>query len=89
MCSSDLCAQQRAALADMSAAIASTGYLVDKNYSLADISWAPTITTLQRAGYPLNELPHIEHWYSRISGRPAWQRAMALWQNPTQEQMPP
>jgi len=77
----------RIALADMSANIARTGYLVGRSYSLADISWAPTITTLQRAGYPLQEFPQVLNWYSRISQRPAWQRAMTMWQNPTKEQM--
>ena len=77
----------RMALADMGANIARTGYLVGGSYTLADISWAPTITTLQRAGYPLEEFPQVLTWYSRISQRPAWQRAMTLWQNPTKEQM--
>ena len=77
----------RIALADMSANIGRTGYLVGRSYSLADISWAPTITTLQRAGYPLEEFPRVLDWYGRISQRPAWQRAMTMWQNPTKEQM--
>jgi glutathione S-transferase len=75
----------RAALADMSAKIAHTGWLVGMSYSLADVSWAPTITTLQRAGFPLAEFPLVLKWYSLISQRPAWDRAMSAWQSPTKQ----
>lgn len=75
------------ALADMSTNIARTGFLVGRSYSLADISWAPTVTTLQRASYPLEEFPEVLDWYNRISQRPAWQRAMILWQSPPAEYM--
>jgi glutathione S-transferase len=77
----------RAALAEISVNIARTGWLVGRDYSLADISWAPTMTTLQRAGFPLGESPHVVSWYGRISQRPAWNRAMTLWQNPTPGRM--
>jgi glutathione S-transferase len=77
----------RTALADMSKNIALNGYLVGRSCSLADVSWAPTIITLHRAGYPLEQFPQVLDWYGRISLRPAWHRAMTLWQNPTKEQM--
>jgi glutathione S-transferase len=83
----DAAALLRAALADMSAGIERTGWLVGTSYSLADISWAPTITTLERASFPVDAFPPVRHWYERISRRPAWQRAMTEWQNPTAERM--
>lgn len=75
------------ALADMNAAIERTGWIVGDAYSLADISWSPTITTLQRASFPVNEYPHVMAWYDRITRRPAWGRGMEQWQNPTPEQL--
>lgn len=77
----------RRALEEMSARIERTGWIVGEHYSLADISWAPTFTTLKRAGYPLEQFPPVMRWYERISRRPAWQRAMLEWQNPTAERM--
>ena len=77
----------REALAEVDTNVARTGWLVGASYSLADISWAPTITTLQRAGFPLAEFVHVMHWYRRIAQRAAWERAMTRWQNPTRELM--
>ncbi|HTW37152.1 MAG TPA: glutathione S-transferase family protein [Steroidobacteraceae bacterium] len=77
----------RATLAEIDANIARRGWLVGASYSLADISWSPTMTTLQRAGFPLGEFPHIGDWYRRIAQRPAWVRAITLWLNPTPELM--
>jgi glutathione S-transferase len=72
----------RGALGEIDGAIARHAWIVGDQYSLADISWAPTITTLQRAGFPLPEFPHVMSWYARINERPAWQRAMTYWQTP-------
>jgi glutathione S-transferase len=75
----------RAALAEMSVALARMGWLVGLDYSLADISWAPTITTLHRAGFPLEEFPVVMKWYERVSRRKAWALSMSLWQSPSKD----
>jgi len=80
-------ALRRAALADRSSAIERTGWLVGGGYSLADISWAPTMATLERASFPIGAFPQVRDWYDRIARRPAWQRAMTQWLNPTAERM--
>lgn len=77
----------REALEDMSAAIRRTGWIAGETYSLADISWAPTMTTLERAGFAFGDFPQVTSWYERISRRPAWERAMVQWQNPAREWM--
>ncbi len=69
----------RRALGDMDAAIARTGWIVGDDYSLADISWAPTYNTLQRAGFPLEDYPHVVDWHGRIMKRQAAQRALGDW----------
>jgi len=69
----------RSALAEIGTRVTQDGWLVGSSYSLADISWATTITTLQRAGFPLGEFPHVVNWYARISKRPAWERAVVHW----------
>ena len=67
------------ALSDMDRGIAKTGWIIGDKYSLADISWAPTYTTLHRAGFPLEEFPRIVDWYDRIMQREAAQRALGDW----------
>ena len=69
----------REALGEMNDNIGRWGWLVGGIYSLADISWAPTYTTLQRAGFPLEDYPHLAPWYERIMEREAAQRALADW----------
>ena len=71
----------REALGEMDRNIQARGFIVGGAYSLADISWAPTITTLRRAGFPFDEFSHVMGWYDRIELRPAWQRAMTQWQS--------
>jgi glutathione S-transferase len=68
--------------AEIDGLIARAGWIVGDAYSLADISWAPTVTTLQRAGFPFEDFPHVMDWYERIRERPAWERGMAFWQTP-------
>lgn len=55
------------------------GWIVGDAYSLADISWAPTFTTLHRAGFPFKDFPCVEAWYARIAKRPAFERAIIEW----------
>ena len=69
----------RDALGEMERSISRDGWIVGGIYSLADISWAPTYTTLQRAGFPLEDFPHLDGWYERILERDAAQRALVDW----------
>jgi glutathione S-transferase len=67
------------AFGEMEANLARRGWIVGDAYSLADISWAPTFTTLRRAGFPFNDFPCVEAWYARIAKRDAFQRAIIEW----------
>lgn len=69
----------REALNDMEQAIDRDGWLAGGAYSLADISWTPSYTTLQRAGFPLEPFPLVASWYERILEREAVQRALTDW----------
>ena len=42
------------------------GYIVGDRYTLADISWSPTITTMIAGGYD-EILAHVTDWYENIS----------------------
>lgn len=68
----------RAAFRDMEADIARAGWLVGGSYSLADISWAPSIALLVGGSFPLQDFPVLMEWYGRIAQRPAWRRAMSF-----------
>ena len=69
----------RTALGDMERNIARDGWLAGPAYSLADISWATTITTLKRAQFDLADFPGVLDWYARIGERDAWIRAIPGW----------
>ena len=62
-------------------AIADGGWLVGASYTLADISWSPTITTLLAGGFDFGNYPNIQEWYERISRRPQFQKAVFEWRN--------
>ena len=77
----------REALGDMEREIERNGWLAGPAYSLADISWAPSILTMQLSRFPVEEFPHVMEWYARISQHPAWERTMAMWRNPPSERV--
>ena len=62
-------------------AIADGGWLVGASYTLADISWSPTVTTLLAGGFDFGRYPNIQEWYERISRRPQFEKAVFEWRN--------
>ncbi len=62
-------------------AIADGGWLVGASYTLADISWSPTVTTLLAGGFDFGKYPNIQEWYARISRRPQFEKAVFEWRN--------
>jgi GST-like protein len=69
-----------ATFARMNEMLSDDDWLIDNTYSLADISWAPTITTLARGGFSFERYHPIQAWYERVSQRPAFKSAVAAWQ---------
>jgi GST-like protein len=65
--------------AKMEQAIAEAGWVVGDSYTLADISWSPTITTLLAGGFDFSKYPYIEDWYERICQRPQFEKAVMEW----------
>ncbi len=65
--------------AEMNRALTDREWLVDGAYTLADISWAPTITTLTGGGYDFTPYPAVQRWYSVISERPQFEKAVLEW----------
>ena len=63
----------------MDVAIADGGYIVGDNYTLADISWSPTITTLMAGGFNFGPYPNVETWYNKILQRSQFQNAVIEW----------
>jgi len=54
-------------------------WIVGDSYSLADISWAPTYTTLTIGGFDFDRYPNIQKWYERVSVRPQFEKAFLKW----------
>jgi glutathione S-transferase len=63
----------------MNVAISDGGYIVGDAYTLADISWSPTITTLISGGFDFGPYPEVERWYETILQRPQFQEAVIEW----------
>ena len=70
-------------LGEMDAILAGAGWLVGDAYSLADISWAPSITTLQGVGFPIDDYGNVMDWYRRVAERSAFRRAVKDWREKT------
>jgi glutathione S-transferase len=51
-------------------------YLAGSSFSLADIHWMPYLEYLSQVGEdePITRRKHVQAWWERISGRPAWMK---------------
>ena len=67
------------ALGEMNTILTNADWLIDNTYTLADISWAPSITTLQGVGFPVADYPQVMDWYARVAARPAFKQAVQKW----------
>ena len=67
-------------LSKMDKMLSGNEWLIDNTYTLADISWAPTIPTLKIGGFPLESYQNVQAWFDRLSQRPAYNSAVARWQ---------
>ena len=77
-------AMLNAAFSEMDGMLAGNEWMIGNRYSLADISWAPSITTLLRGGFPFEPYKNVQAWYERVQQRPAFKTGVAVWQ-PGQE----
>jgi glutathione S-transferase len=75
----------RGTLEEMDGILAQADWLVGGACSLADLSWAPSIVTLRRVGFPVDDYAHVIAWFDRVAARPAWKRAVADWAGPPRE----
>ena len=66
---------------EMNRALSKANWLVDDTYTLADISWGPTITTLLGDGFDFSPYPDVTRWYDAICQRPQFKKAVIEWRN--------
>jgi len=71
-------------LADMETTLADTPWLAGKEFSLADIGYAPYVTRLDhlQLQFLWDKRPHIPDWYDRVRERRAYGEALEKWFNP-------
>ncbi|MCA6969372.1 GSH-dependent disulfide bond oxidoreductase [Pectobacterium carotovorum] len=55
-----------------------SSWLAGENYSIADIATYPWVVSYARQRVDLDDYPAVKAWYTRISERPATQRAYQL-----------
>ena len=72
-------------LADMEATLADTPWLAGKEFSLADIGYAPYVTRLDhlQLQFLWDKRPHIPDRYDRLRERQAYVEALERWFNPS------
>ena len=70
-------------LADMETTLSDTPWLAGKEFSLADIGYAPYVTRLDhlQLQFLWDKRPHIPDWYDRVRERRGYTEALAKWFN--------
>ena len=68
----------------MEQALQASPWLVGGRYSLADISWGPSITTVASGGFDFGPFPAIRRWYDALCRRPQFDRAVLEWRKQAQ-----
>ena len=63
----------------LESSLAKSDYIVGGKYTLADISWGPTYTTMTIGGFNFDPYPNIKRWYERVSARPQFDTAFLKW----------
>jgi len=51
---------------------------LEREFSLADIAYAPHFAFISEGGFTFAPYPHLARWYERLTARPAWQRTVQL-----------
>ncbi len=71
-------------LADMESSLADSTWLAGKDFSLADVGYAPYITRLDhlQLQFLWDKRPHIPAWYDQLRERRAYTEALEKWFNP-------
>jgi glutathione S-transferase len=70
-------------LADMEASLTETPWLAGKEFSLADIGYAPYILRLRdlQLHFLWGKRPHIPAWFEQVGKRPGYKEGFADWSN--------
>jgi glutathione S-transferase len=70
-------------IGDMDATLADSPWLAGKEFSLADIGFAPYVTRLDhlQLQFLWDKRPHIAEWYDRVRERRAYSEALEKWFN--------
>jgi len=60
------------AFRELDRALKDQEWLVENQFSLADIAWAPNVHRVDLMLYPLDRHPNLNAWYERLSARPSY-----------------
>lgn len=64
---------------EINQALAGNEWMMGDTYTLADISWGPSVTTLLGGGFDFTPFPHLERWYDALCQRPQFDKAVIQW----------
>ncbi len=65
-------------------ALSDSDWIVADTYTLADISWGPSVTTVLSGGFDFSPYPNVERWYAAICARPQFDKAVLEWRKNAQ-----
>jgi len=62
---------------EMNGSLANSDWIVGNAYTLADISWGPTISTLKTGKFDFDRYQNVMTWHDRILLRPQFEEAVS------------
>ncbi len=52
--------------------------VLERQFSLADVAYAPHLWLVAEGGFDLSPYPRVRDWLGRLTARPAWRKAADL-----------
>ena len=61
---------------DLDRRLATNEWLIDGNFTLADVAWTPQVHRMSLMEWPMASYPHLSRWYAQLQKRPSFQEAV-------------
>jgi glutathione S-transferase len=61
---------------DVDRRLATNEWLIDGNFTLADVAWTPQVHRMNLMEWPMASYPHLSRWYAQLQKRPSFREAV-------------
>jgi glutathione S-transferase len=58
---------------DLDRRLATNEWLINRNFTLADVAWTPQVHRIRLMEWPMESYPHLSRWYAQLQKRPSFQ----------------